>query len=173
MVFIRATAEFTFRYIYATHFSICWWLSRLAFHSVSIVFLEILIGIGWNNRRQSMKLLSSVSRESTKINKLKLTIQELIQSIGPVFCVLVVRRLEPHECALNVRLWGHWSEAQSRIRTDQTVVELPFGFILIQCLVKHSQHCGKEASENSIENHVEKEDFCYERVRERERRIID
>lgn len=91
---------------------------------------------------------------------MRLTFQELVQSSDPVVCVLLVGGLEPHESALDVRLWRHWSEPESGIRADQAIIELPLGFTLIQCLVKHSQHSGEEASESSIENHVEKEDFC-------------
>lgn len=97
---------------------------------------------------------------SQALRGLKLTRQKLIQSSNPVVCVLVVGRLEPHEGALYVRLWRHWSETKSGIRADQAIVEQPLGFTLIQCLVEHSKDSGKEASESSIENHVEKEDFC-------------
>lgn len=87
------------------------------------------------------------------------TFQKLIQSTNPIVSVLLVGRFEPHQCALNVRLWGHWPETESRVRSDQTVIEFPLWFFVIQCLPKYSQHCGEKASENSIEESVEKKNF--------------
>lgn len=92
------------------------------------------------------------------------TFQKLVQSTNPVVSVLLVGRFEPHQCALDIRLWGHWPETESRVRSDQTVIELPLRFVLIQCLPKHSQHCGEETSECSIEESVEKKNFrCKEK----------
>lgn len=129
-----------------------------------------VVAARWSSRRGSSphrgfcwrKLKRKVRIEfcSQPLCGLKLTRQELIQSSNPVVCVLIVSRLEPHEGALDVRLWGHWSETKSGIRADQAIVEQPLRFTLVQCLVEHSKNSGEEASESSIENHVEKEDFC-------------
>lgn len=94
---------------------------------------------------------------------IELTFQELVQSINPVLCVLLVGRLEPYESALDVRLWRHWAESEARVGTDQTVFELPFGFTLIQGLVKYGKYRSKEASEGSIEKTVKQKDFRWKR----------
>lgn len=123
---MSAYAKLFRRHINTTHLSVLWWAINIALDAVPLVILFLL----------SFRFLCVCYKMSEfKIYPcdviVLLTFQEFIQSSDPVFGVTFVGSLEPHECALDVRLWGHWPETQSRVVSDQTILELPLGFVLI------------------------------------------
>lgn len=91
---------------------------------------------------------------------LKLTRQERIDFIDPIFGVVGVVFLIPNECAFDVRLWWHWAETQSGIITDDAFLELVLGATFRDCRRKNQPVSDEENRQDGVENQIEKENFC-------------
>lgn len=88
-----------------------------------------------------------------------LTFEEFIERPGPVTEIALVAGLVPDEGALDVALWWHRSEAQSRIAADQGALELPLGLLIVQRLIEHGEHAAEEGRQYRVEYYVEQQDL--------------
>lgn len=66
--------------------------------------------------------------------------------------------LIPDESALDIRLWRHWSKAQTRITPNDAVLQLIFRAAFNQSRRKQEPHGHKESRENCVENQIEEQD---------------
>lgn len=89
-----------------------------------------------------------------------LTAQKVSDFVDPVLGVFLVVLLEPDECALDVRLWWHGTETQSRISADDALVELVLGMRVDDGRVENAPHRQSKGGKDSVEDEVEEKDFA-------------
>lgn len=92
--------------------------------------------------------------------KARLTFKKFFEIIRPVLPVaFVVAIFEPNQSAINMLLTWSWSEAETRILTDATFVQLKLGNTLIQSLIEDQQHQRPECCQTDVKDDVENDDF--------------
>lgn len=91
--------------------------------------------------------------------QLLLTAQEVLRLIDPVLGV-VLRLFKPDEGALDVRLWGHGTETQSGISSDDALAELVLGMRSDERRCEYEPHRHEESGEDGVENEVEEKDLA-------------
>lgn len=84
------------------------------------------------------------------------TFQEAVDLVDPIFGVVWVVLLIPHQGALNVRLWRHRTEAQAGVLPDDALLQFVLRMSVAQSAGEQAPQNHEESGQNGVENQVEK-----------------